>query len=221
MDEPDGGAIDGRTARRERNRAAVADAMLELLLAGEAPPLVDHVAERAGVSSASVFRYFDGIDDLVRAAVERYFERYALLFDVPDLGEGPLAERIDRFVTARIRLHRTTAPIARAARRRADLHPAIAERLDGIRRQLARQVRAQFAPELRAMPRAQADDLTSVIDALTAFESWDLQTTTHGRSDRLVGRAWTGAIGALLAQSGAPQPSDPQMVARLHGAVGA
>jgi AcrR family transcriptional regulator len=194
-----GASLDGRRARRERNRAAVADAMLELLLAGEAPPLVEHVADRAGVSPASVFRYFEGIDDLVREAVERYFDRYASLFDVPQLGDGTQHERIERFVTARLRLHHTTAPIARAARRRADIHPAIAERLDDIRRQFAQQVRTQFAPELRAMPRGRADDVASMIDALTAFESWDLQTTSHARSDRLVRRAWLHAIAALLA----------------------
>lgn len=175
--------------------------MLELLLAGEGPPSADRVAEQAGVSVASVFRYFDGIDDLVREAVERYFERYAALFDVADLGEGTLAERIDRFVTARLRLHRTTAPIARAARRRVDLHPAIADRLDATRQGLSRQVRDQFAPELGALPRGAAADLASVIDALTAFEAWDLQTTTHARSDRLVERAWTAALTTLLTTS--------------------
>lgn len=197
-------AVDGRRARRERNRAAVADAMLELLLSGESPPLVEHVAERAHVSVASVFRYFDGIDDLVREAVERYFERYVSLFAVPELGDGTQEERIDRFVTARLRLHRTTAPIARAARRRADVHPAIADRLDVTRRQLARQVRTQFARELRDMSRGRADDVASVIDALTAFESWDLQTTSHARSDRLVQRSWTDAIAALLGRAGTP-----------------
>jgi AcrR family transcriptional regulator len=98
----DAAAVDGRRARRERGRVAVVDAMVDLIQEGVVPPGADAVAERAGVSVASVFRYFDGLADLQEAAMVRYFERYRERFEVPGLGEGDLDERIERLVRARL-----------------------------------------------------------------------------------------------------------------------
>ena len=60
---------DGRHARRDRNRVAVVDAMLELFAAGNLAPSSDEIAEKAGLSPRSLFRYFDDLDDLVRVAL--------------------------------------------------------------------------------------------------------------------------------------------------------
>ena len=64
-------AEDGRRLRRERNRDAVVQAVLELVREGELAPGVEAVAARAGLSARSVFRYFDDLDDLCRAAIAR------------------------------------------------------------------------------------------------------------------------------------------------------
>ena len=56
--------IDGRRARRERGRSAVIDAAFALAEEGKIPLTTELVAERSGVSAASIFRYFDGLDDL-------------------------------------------------------------------------------------------------------------------------------------------------------------
>ena len=111
--------IDGRRARRERGRAAVVDALFELLQERHTLPGVEAIAERAGVSVSSVFRYFDGLDDLREHTIERYFERFAPLFEVPQLGEGPLRQRIARLVEARLDLYDAIAPMAHIARLRA------------------------------------------------------------------------------------------------------
>ena len=68
---------DGRTLRRERNRAAMVDAMLELYREGNLAPSSDAIAERAGLSPRSLFRYFEDIDDLVHAAITRQQQRIA------------------------------------------------------------------------------------------------------------------------------------------------
>ena len=54
---------DGRHARRARNRAAVIEAVYELVKSGKVPPSVDDVASEAGVSVSSIFRIFDGLPD--------------------------------------------------------------------------------------------------------------------------------------------------------------
>ena len=62
---------DGRRARRERNREAVLDALMELVKEGDDDPSVDDIAARAGVSYRSVYRYFDDRADLFDAATKR------------------------------------------------------------------------------------------------------------------------------------------------------
>ena len=189
---------DGRRARRSRNRAAVVDALFDLLVEGVAPPSAEQIATKAGVSISSVFRYFDGLDDLQRQTVDEYFTRFAPLLAVPELGEGPLPDRIDRFVDARLALYPAVAPIARLARARAYDHVRIAKSLAEARDAFTGQIRQHFADELRQASAARADDLAELVDVLTAFESWDLLRTTHGRSDAQIRRAWTGALTALL-----------------------
>lgn len=190
---------DGRRARRERNRAAVIDAMFELIGDGHLPPSVDEVASRAQVSVSSVFRYFDNLDDLLQQTVARYFERFAPLFEVPAVPDGDVDDRIAALVGARLDLWEAIGPIARMARIRAAEQPKLAAVLAETRRDLEVQVRAHFAPDLDGLDRAEVDDRVALIDCLTAFESWDLLTGTHGRSRRLVDRAWTSGLRALLA----------------------
>lgn len=191
-------SADGRRARRERNRLAVIDAMFELLQEHDDAPSAAAIAERAGVSVSSVFRYFEDLDDLQQQTIERYFERFAPLFDVPDAGDGRLAQRIQRLVDARLSLYEEIAPIARLARRRAPEHQRLTDTLHETRVRFTEQVRLQFAPELRSLSRAAADDRLAVLDTLLSFESWDLLHGTHGRSRPRLARAWTDAITRLL-----------------------
>ncbi|HEX4903740.1 MAG TPA: TetR/AcrR family transcriptional regulator [Acidimicrobiales bacterium] len=188
---------DGRRARRERNRTAVIDAMFELLAEGRMPPNVEEVAERAEVSVSSVFRYFDGLDDLHGETVRRYFERFAPLFEVPAAADSR-AGRIAALVDARLELYETIAPIGRIARIKAG-EPTIADTLVETRRRFARQVREHLAADLAPRGRPGAQDAADLVDALTSFESWDLLRSTHGRSRAAVRRAWIAGIERVLA----------------------
>lgn len=189
---------DGRRARRERNRAAVVEAMFELIGEGHTPPSVDALSERAGVSVSSVFRYFDNLDDLLQQTVSRYFERFAPLFDVPAVADGDLDDRIAALVDARLGLYEAIHPIARVARVRAPDQPQLATVLAQTRQTFAAQVREHLAPDLAERSPADADDRVALVDTVTSFESWDLLTGTHGRSRRQVRRAWIAGLRALL-----------------------
>ncbi|MFT4866813.1 MAG: TetR/AcrR family transcriptional regulator of autoinduction and epiphytic fitness [Ilumatobacter sp.] len=95
---------DGRRARRARSRVAVIDAVFALVRDGKVPPTVEDVADRAGVSVSSIFRNFDGLDDMQRQAFDVFRERYVHLFDpVVDAG-APRAERVAKHVRARLGL---------------------------------------------------------------------------------------------------------------------
>ncbi len=185
---------DGRRARRIRNRNAVVDALFELLTTGSGVPTIEAIAEHAGVSMSSVFRYFDGVDDLQHQMMESYFTRYASLFEIPDLGQGGLEDRIAGFVTTRMHLFKTIAPIGRLARARVYDHPQLEESLVRARALFAQQVRDHFARELDRLSKQDADDAAEVIDVVCSFEGWELQSHSHGRTDEQVRRTWTSCI---------------------------
>lgn len=190
--------VDGRSARRERNRTAVVNAHLDLLLETGEPPAPDAVAARAGVSVSSLFRYFETLADLEQHAVAIYFERFGGWFEIPRIGEGTADERIRRFVDARLRLHDKVAPVARLTRARQPDEGPITARLAEIRASFAEQVRRHFQPELAAVPRAEGDRRADAVDVLTSFEAFDLLVTGHGRSTRQIRETWTLGLRSLL-----------------------
>lgn len=191
-------AADGRRARRERGRTAVVDALFSLLQEQGEQPAVEDIAARAGVSVSSIFRYFDGLADLREHAIGQYFDRFAPLFDVPNLSEGTLPQRIASLADARLDLYEAIAPIAHIARLRALETPQFAATLATTRAGSASQVRSHFAEELAVRTPAQADDLVAMIDSMTSLESWELQRDTHGRSRLQIRRAWNNGLAALL-----------------------
>ncbi len=178
---------------------AVTEAMIDLVLDGHIPPSTDQIAERAGVSAASVFRYFETLDDLRRATTALYFERYADLFGITDIGEGSLAERIERFVGCRVQLHETIEPMARLARWRANDIDQIDETLHLVRVTRADQIRQHFDAELARLSSAAADDRVVIVATLTSFEAWDQAAHDHDRSSVQIRRAWNLALTRILA----------------------
>jgi AcrR family transcriptional regulator len=157
--------VDGRHVRRQQNREAVIDALVELFHDGVYEPGSALIAERAGLSPRSLFRYFDDIDDLTHAAIDRQMAEARPLVDV-DIGDGaPLALRIERLVASRIRLYDAIGPSAHAARTCAHRNPVIAAQIRGARRYLREQIRQLFAPESINL---------AAIDALCSFETYEL-----------------------------------------------
>lgn len=190
-------ALDGRTARRERNRAAVVEAALSLVDEGILDPTVDQVTERSGVSQRSIFRYFDNLDDLRRAVVGQTFDRAAPLVAPQDVND-PLETRIRRYVDSRVKLGQAIFHVARVARARMIYEPRVADDIRRFRLLLEEQVRAVFAPELRRRRPAEAADLTSLINTMTNVDAYDALLSAYDRSATQIRRAWTRGITVLL-----------------------
>jgi len=193
--------IDGRRARRERGRRAVIDAMFALLQEGKIPPTAEQVADRSGVSVASIFRYFRGLDDLQYQTFQRFRERFEPLFTFSAPRGAARGDRIDAFVRARLDLYEQAGAIMAVGRLRALEHEPLVAASAETRGLLADQVRANFAADLAdASPTASAD-LVALIDALTSLESWDVMRRTHSRSRRQIERSWVLGIAAIIATS--------------------
>jgi len=192
------GRIDGRTARRDRNRDEVVAAALELVDEGVIDPSIEQLTERSGLSARSIFRYFEGLDDLRRAVIRSHFERLQPLLDSVEGGDGSFETRLKKFIDARIKFNEAIAGPARTARMRSHFAPVIAEDIQQYRQILDSAVRRQFAPEFKTRSKAEAEDLIALIDTLVSFDSWELLTRDHGRSRTQVRRAWTLALESLL-----------------------
>lgn len=180
---------DGRRERRDRNRDAVVDAMLSLYDDGRFAPSSDEIAERAGLSPRSLFRYFDDIDDLVRSSIERQLDRIrpALALKI-DLSE-PTGVRIGRLVSQRLRLFDAMSPVGVVARLRAPFQPLIAEQLDQVRAFLRDQLRRMLAPELAGLDEGPATSLLAAADVVCSFDAYRLL-----RFDQSMSRARAGVV---------------------------
>lgn len=192
---------DGRAARRERNREAVVEALLELYLEGQVHPSTEVVARRAGVSSRSIFRYFDDTDDLAQAAVAHQSEVHAELRVLDVDGDLPLDERIRRFVGHRVDLLDAIGAVGLAARVHAPVHPVIRARLDDNRRRLRQQIVDVFAPELARLEPSVRGARLAVLDVVCSWESYWLMTSDQDLDTDEVGVAMGNAIERLLADA--------------------
>ncbi len=188
-----------RTPASTRRRVRAIDAFIDLVLEGNLPPTTEQVAERAGISMATLFRYFETLDVMRRDAAVRTLERFPLLH-VSDVGEGPLRERVERFAATRVALWEKVHLLAQLQRSIVLQDPGAAEMVDFVRGVMADEVRKHFAPELQGLTSAQRDDAVALVASLTSVESWEQFRNTYGRSPLQTRRAWAQAIHAILSE---------------------
>jgi AcrR family transcriptional regulator len=189
--------VDGRRLRREQNREAVLDALVALFTEGFYQPRASEIAERAGISPRSLFRYFDDVDDLNRAAIEHQLAAARPQLDIGIGPDAPTKAKVGRVVEARVRLFETIAPAARAARGYALSHAVVAAHLRDSRAHLRDQVGRLFAAELDG-DRA---TLLPALDALCSFETFELLRFDQGLSRPATVSALVSALTALLESS--------------------
>ncbi len=179
--EPQGTAVDGRTARALRTREAIVDACIGLVDEGVLKPTAPRIAERAGVSVRSVFQHFDDLESLFAMVAERAVGKIATLFEPID-PELPLADRVRRFASERRAVLEAMTPIRRAAAVHAPFSPEIRSRLqaghDYLREELAR----VFGAELEAVPAAEREEVLDILDVMSSWSTWETLRTINGRS---------------------------------------
>ncbi len=190
---PEFADTDGRRRRREQNREAVIDALLALFRDGVYQPGTAQIAARAGLSPRSLFRYFDDVDDLHGAAVQRQVEVALRLVDPHVRPAEATATKIAAVVRARARLFEEIGPAARALRAAAHRRPMLSGQLGRNRAFLRQQLGEVFAPEL-----ARSAALLPALDVLCSFDSYDLLRHDQGLSRTRAEAALRSAMSALL-----------------------
>jgi AcrR family transcriptional regulator len=201
-DPPSGSdlVIDGRTARRNRNKDAVLDALIALASEGDGltEPSVEAIAERAAVSYRSVYRYFEDRTELMLSAIGRVMGDHYAIFDLEGLGDGSFDTRTARLIEVRLAAYRRLAPLTRiAVRLRAD-EPAVAEAYEDVRGQMREQLESQFAPELDAVASQDRAGVIAAIDAMFQAESLDYLAYHEELDDTEIARILTRHIRAHL-----------------------
>ncbi len=172
--------------------------MLSLYESGNLDPSSDEIAERAGLSPRSLFRYFEDLDDLVRVAISRQHQRLLPTSGLDVSSAGPLSDRVLRLVVQRIGLFDRIGSVGIVSRVRAPFQPLIASELAISRSFLRRQLEQLFAPELVQRGAAGAAAAIATIDVLTSFESLHLLRDDQQLTHNQIEAALTDAITRLL-----------------------
>jgi len=161
--------LDGRFARGERSRKAVAAALLDLLEEGVVEPTANEIAARAKVSGRLVFHHFSDLESLLATAAELQMNRLLPTIEMVDPAL-PLESRIVELVRKRAKFYERISPVRRAALRREPFSTQIANALVTAHELARNLTHAAFSRELSALP---PDDSTGVFHALNAITSWD------------------------------------------------
>jgi TetR/AcrR family transcriptional regulator of autoinduction and epiphytic fitness len=192
------GQRDGRTARAERTRQALVDALLALLYEGQLQPTAERIAARAGVSERSLFQHFADREALYQAVAVQQYERIVPTLDPIDVSL-PLEERIDAFVAQRGRLLETVTPVRRAALLLEPESEVVAGWLQSTRRQKAQEVERVFRPELETLEQRQRGVLLAALVSASAWTAWEGLRAHQRVSEDRARAAMRATLRALLA----------------------
>jgi AcrR family transcriptional regulator len=188
---------DGRTARANRTRDAVVEAMIALIEEGELRPTAKQVSERANVSLRSVFQHFADLETLFAAAADMQLNRLApLMVRVPD--DLPFEERIERFVEARTTWLETVTPVRRSAVLQEPFSREIARRLGAVRKLHRSEIVRTFAAELARFNEDELEDVVLALHVTAEWYTWETLRAQNGLSEEEARRVVSRMISALL-----------------------
>lgn len=188
---------DGRSARSQRTREAVVDALLALIGDGNPRPTAREIAERANVSLRSVYVHFDDLEDLFVAVAQRQMALVASML-TPIAPDAPLAERIASMASQRARIFEVVGPVRRAAELQAPTSPTLSKLMARLRDGSRDGMSELFAPELDRLPPEERRIRLAALDALLCPSGWDIMRGTHGLTFEEAEQAIVDGTTALL-----------------------
>ena len=177
---------DRRCPSQRRSRATV-EAIVEAAAQifernGYAAGTTNRIAERAGVSVGSVYQYFSGKDDLLRAVTEQHIAEAGRLLAVKlaALEEDPQpADAISAVMRAVIALHRDRPRLHRLLFEEAAIPPELREDLAALEAAAS----AQVAAFLARRPNPPANPALTARLLVEAVEAWAHRFVIHPTGD--------------------------------------
>jgi AcrR family transcriptional regulator len=189
--------IDGRNARAERTRGAVAAAMLALIQGGNLRPTAAEVAERAGVSLRSVFQHFDDMESLYADVAAAQMARLGHYIS-QEPAAGTTQQRLEAFVERRSELLELVTPVRRAAILQEPFSEVLAARLRWAHDMARDEVERTFSPELEEIRLEDRDETATALDVATNWPAWDSCRRLNGLSIAASKGVMARTIRALL-----------------------
>jgi AcrR family transcriptional regulator len=171
--------IDGRAARSQRTRLAMANAMLDLLNGGELRPTAQQISDAAGVALRTVFHHFEDMESLFAAAADIQTERMMSLATMID-ADAPFNSRLTQFVEARARLLESITPVRRSAVLHEPFSQVIAKRLAWNRRFNRDETERVFNAELSSLNDEGRRLIAPALHAATEWPFWETLRAHEG-----------------------------------------
>ncbi len=172
MNKENAARPDGRRARSDRSRNAIATAMLELIVEGTPHPSARQAAERAGVSPRLVFHHFKDMEALYGRLMTLQSERLRPLMEMDMALHAPFEERLSVFADHRVTILEFISPIRKVIIGTEVTSPVIAAELDLFREIKRKQAAAVFAPELSRLTAEEAGLAASALQLATSWSAW-------------------------------------------------
>ena len=188
-------SLDGRRERGARNKEAVVSALLELYSQGEVQPPAARIAEMAGVSERSVFRYFDDMEDLASCAITVQWERVRDLYETLD-SSGDLTQRINSIIDHRLKLYDKVGNVMRVAVVAAYKSKVVALAVKERRLIMGRRALQQFENELKTA--RDVENKERILDYTLSLENIIYLKEALGLSHNKVRETLTVAIESLF-----------------------
>jgi TetR/AcrR family transcriptional regulator of autoinduction and epiphytic fitness len=187
---------DGRTARGERTRKAIVEALLELLAEGDQRAAPERIVERAGVSLRTLWTNFKDLEHLYAEAnaalIRRQDEAHR-----PIAPEAPLDNRVRAYGEQRARLLEIVAPAARASQLRIPFSAQLRRNQQAHIVRMRAELNTVFAAELDAAG-ADREQLMRSLLAATSWPVWSVLRYDLGLDLRASTKVITNTVGALL-----------------------
>lgn len=188
-------SLDGRRERGARNKEAVVSALLELYSQGEVQPPAARIAEIAGVSERSVFRYFDDMEDLASCAINVQWERVRELYETLD-SSGDLTKRINSIIDHRLKLYDKVGSVMRVAVVAAYKSQVVAMAVKERRQIMSRRALQQFENELKSV--SDVENKERILDYTLSLENIIYLKEALGLSHGKVRETLNAAIKSLF-----------------------
>jgi len=166
--------IDGRSARREQNVRLALNAARALFEETRKLPTIEEVADRAGLSIRSMYRYFKDITEVTEAVVALVANEARAAGQLLDPAGISIADRIDAFARARVTTYELVKGVflANVARM---IHSADIDQAGvAIRAEMLAQFENQFGQELLLLNESDRGYAIDCGHALTSMEFVDV-----------------------------------------------
>jgi TetR/AcrR family transcriptional regulator of autoinduction and epiphytic fitness len=191
-----GERVDGRSARADRTRAALKDALLALLEEGDLKPTAERIAARAGVSERTLFQHFPDREALFQGAAVTQADRIVGLLEPLPPTAAPVAERVAALAAQRALVLEFVTPVRRGALLIEPWSETVSSWLQALRGGAAAEVERLFEPELAGRT-DRAELLAGLVNA-AAWPAWESLRAHQGLSEDAAEAVMRYTLAALL-----------------------